>query len=452
MGLKEGESFLDYRKRVLDSVSSSFCAAKWLNATIWLNSGKTASCHHPPSHDIEASVLKEDPSALHNTQHKISMRKLMLQGQRPPECEYCWKIEDLSSTHVSDRVFKSFIFNDSEIERIAKQSHTESVNPKYLEIAFDRSCNFACSYCNPAFSTRWVQDIKQNGPYAGLDTDDRNHYIHTHDYSEKHEMEENPYIQAFWQWWPSLAKDLKVLRVTGGEPLMSPHFWKLLDRIGEGAKLNQYELAINSNLGASDLLIQKFIDKAKAVPHLEVFTSNESHGAYSEYIRDGIVYHKWLYNLELLKSSGAVKRTHCMLTISGLALFSIVDFLNDMLAIKEKYGAENPTLNFSILRFPTFQSPLVLPEFILLPLAEDLEAWYAKNKTSNLLLDFERDHISRLINYLQKAKEATQGAAKQEELQKNLKRFMQQYDVRRKKDYKKVFPKVFVDWMDTIDV
>ena len=30
-----------------------------------------------------------------------------------------------------------------------------------LEISFDRTCNFACSYCNPAFSTTWVKDIKK---------------------------------------------------------------------------------------------------------------------------------------------------------------------------------------------------------------------------------------------------------------------------------------------------
>jgi len=38
---------LEFKKQKLDTKSGSFCAAKWYNATIWLGSGMTTSCHHP---------------------------------------------------------------------------------------------------------------------------------------------------------------------------------------------------------------------------------------------------------------------------------------------------------------------------------------------------------------------------------------------------------------------
>ena len=44
-----GDFYIKYKKRVIDPISDSFCAAKWLNATIWLGSGMTTSCHHPPA-------------------------------------------------------------------------------------------------------------------------------------------------------------------------------------------------------------------------------------------------------------------------------------------------------------------------------------------------------------------------------------------------------------------
>ena len=47
MPLKPGETFRDYQKRVIDTKSKSWCAAKYYNATIWLGSGMTTSCHHP---------------------------------------------------------------------------------------------------------------------------------------------------------------------------------------------------------------------------------------------------------------------------------------------------------------------------------------------------------------------------------------------------------------------
>ena len=43
---QEGETLEQYKQRMIDPISESYCAAKWYNATIWLGHGQTASCHH----------------------------------------------------------------------------------------------------------------------------------------------------------------------------------------------------------------------------------------------------------------------------------------------------------------------------------------------------------------------------------------------------------------------
>ena len=101
---------LEFRRQHLDTKSASFCAAKWYNATIWLGSGQTTSCHHPPAHAIDRATLEHNPSALHNTPQKKLDRGMMQAGKRPPGCEYCWKIEDMGVDAVSDRVYKSKIY------------------------------------------------------------------------------------------------------------------------------------------------------------------------------------------------------------------------------------------------------------------------------------------------------------------------------------------------------
>ena len=35
------------------------------------------------------------------------------------------------------------------------------------------------------------------------------------------EKPQNPYVEAFWKWWPDLYQDLHTFRITGGEPLLS---------------------------------------------------------------------------------------------------------------------------------------------------------------------------------------------------------------------------------------
>ena len=50
---------LEFKRQKLDTKSESFCAAKWYNATIWLGSGMTTSCHHPLPHKIDLEEIKK---------------------------------------------------------------------------------------------------------------------------------------------------------------------------------------------------------------------------------------------------------------------------------------------------------------------------------------------------------------------------------------------------------
>ena len=90
-GRETDKEVMDY----INSFSPSLCMAKWYNATIWLGSGMTTSCHHPPAHKIDIDEIKLNPSAIHNTQQKKDDRNKMLYGDRPRGCQYCWKIEDM---------------------------------------------------------------------------------------------------------------------------------------------------------------------------------------------------------------------------------------------------------------------------------------------------------------------------------------------------------------------
>ena len=128
---------LEFRQQVLDTKSASFCAAKWYNATIWLGSGQTTSCHHPPAHAIDAEAIQTRPSAIHNTEQKKQDRAQMQRGERPAGCEYCWKIEDMGMDAVSDRVYKSKIYPIESLTQAFKTSPEADVNLRTLEIAFE---------------------------------------------------------------------------------------------------------------------------------------------------------------------------------------------------------------------------------------------------------------------------------------------------------------------------
>lgn len=443
-------AYQDYKKRVLDPISNSFCAAKWYNSTIWLGAGITASCHHPKAHAIPLSEVKKSYKAIHNTEFKKLQRKKMLEGERPAECEYCWKIEDIDRDNVSDRVFKSVIYKENDINLLKNSDWKADIDLKTLEISFDRTCNFACSYCNPGFSSTWVKDIKEGGKYKGLSGDAVEHYTTTNDWGQLHRANEyNPYIEAFWNWWPQLSKTLFELRITGGEPLMSPQFWKLIDWFSENEG-SRIRFAANSNLGSDQKLIDKLIDKSHHIKTFDLYTSCESTGERAEYIRDGLVYENWKQNLIKAIEKGNFRKIVIMMTVNALCLFGITDFMNEMLELKAKYGRDYPVMSLNILRYPSFQSAAILPDSIKKSAKQNLEEWLVRNRESELLHRFELDGLQRLIDYLDVVKTPNPAAASREELWKNFKSFYTQYDVRRKKNLYYIFPTELTDWMDTI--
>lgn len=445
------DRYSKFKAEVLDKVSPTICAAKWLDSTIWLYSGLTTSCHHPPSHKINLDEIRQNPSGIHNTMEKKQARLQMQNGQKPSECEYCWKIEELSASHISDRVFQSVNYDQATLQNLKNTHFSENFNLKTLEVAFDRTCNFACSYCNPSFSTRWAKDINDNGPYTGLQTDKRQHYTHNHANSDPYGGQDmNPFVESFWKWWPELKSSLRQLRITGGEPLMSPNFWKLLEFFKTDGQL-AINLAVNSNLGAKDELIVRLIKESHFVRHLEVFTSNEAFGVEAEYIRDGLIFEKWKTNVEKLLTEGNIKRLHLMMTINGLCLFSIVKMLDQALIWKEKFGSLNPTMSFNLVRWPTFQSPLALPMVLRLEVAGRLQTWLAKHQDSKRLLDYEIAQLKRIIDYLERATEATELSAPQPDLEKDLKRYLIQYDKRRNKNYNMTFEPLVTEWLNKIE-
>jgi organic radical activating enzyme len=444
------ETNLEYKRRVIDVKSASFCGAKWYNDTIWLGSGMTTSCHHPLPHKVEIADILSNPQALHNTAKKKEERRQMQAGERPAGCEYCWKIEDIGRDNISDRVYKSKIYSEEDLDHAFKSNSAEDFNLRTLEISFDRTCQFACSYCNPAFSSTWVKDINVNGPYMGLESDGRNHFTHSHDSAQLFKYgENNPYVNAFFEWWESdLHKTLDELRITGGEPLMSGYTWQLLDWFKNNKGRSQTRLAINSNLG-TQVDIDRLFNSVDTP--IDLYTSNESIGLHAEYIRDGLAWDDWANTVELVcdnYSETKLRGLHIMCTINALCLESLTEFLDCIVQWKMCYGKNFPNFTLNILRFPSFQSPLVLPDIVRTKHKNNLEKWLAANN-NEWLHEHERNHIQRLIDYLDVVKTPHAGAAEQTILQNDFQKFYQQYDERRGKNFIETFP-TLAEWYNNL--
>lgn len=455
----------------LDKIGCGFCLAKWTQVTMHLHNGMTHSCHHPAPHKISLEELDRNPTALHNSKVKKQARKEMLEGKRPSECQYCWNIED-NSTSFSDRIFKSSEpWSEPHFEDITNLHWREDYVPKYVEVSFSNVCNFKCAYCGPLYSSKWMEEINKYGGYKlpsmefnGLDEIEKNK---TKPY--KH-SDQNPYVDAFWEWWPKLYDNLDTFRITGGEPLLSKDFWGVLDNILESETPNRnLKLSINSNLGVDDVLIDKLIEKVDRIIKEDrikeciIYTSCDTYGEQAEYIRHGLNFNNLISNIEKILHKLDKVTVVVMSTFNIFSVFSYEKLIKKIYELKVKYYNTQRYWNSSIildtsyLRYPNFLSFTLLSGYINEDYFDRFEKYMKFNSTYRSLnfnqpqsvndVGFslkEIEKITRLKEYY-----ISQSNIKLKDKNdkfftdlKNFKEFITQYQIRRNLDCFKYFPEL----------
>jgi organic radical activating enzyme len=361
---------------------------KWLHQTLYLHTGDNHSCYHPKPHHIQLDEIANNPSALHNTAHKMEQRKQMLEGGRPKECQYCWNIEDLAGEHASDRILHNgSTWADPAIEELAKLPWNTPVNPKYLEVSFGNNCNYRCGYCGPQASTMWMEEIKKHGDYDITHPQYSIGFLeHGTYYGPK---DDNPYIDAFWKWWPELRKDLHTLRITGGEPLMNKgamDFLELLDK--EPAP--ELEISLNSNLGVSYDRVDRVIETVrkliveKKIKKFNTFTSIDSWGPQAEYMRTGLNCEHWERNM--LKVVEVGKKIHFMCTFNVLCVTNYKQLLEKVIEWRKIYGFDAFHLDIPYLKDPPhWMINILTPNFMVymddtVKFMEDNTEWFQQSE------------------------------------------------------------------------
>ena len=453
-------------KQQLDSVGEGFCLAKWTQVTLQLQTGHNHSCHHPRTHKINLKEIERNPSALHNTQYKKMRRREMLNGKRPVECDYCWNVED-NSDRFSDRVFKSAeSWSKPHFDEIKNSDWRANINPRYVEVAFSNACNFKCSYCGPPYSSTWMEETKQHGAYPTTDKFNGMEGMIEEDKVPILHKDYNPYVDAFWKWWPELYRDLHTFRITGGEPLLSKDTWKVLDYIiNEPDPNKKISLSINSNLGVPDVLVDHLIERIQKiedgykVKEFIIYTSVDAWGSQAEYIRNGLEFNKFWDNCnKILEKCSRVNLTF-MSTYNALSVPSYMKFLDGIYQLKEEYGSSDrywPSATFldsSYLRFPEHQTVQVLPQmwsetifkqaahadYLGVPLFKSEYIGYS---------DVEVQKIKRIYDWMVSVND-------EEKLMKqryNFGRYFREHDKRRNTNFKATFPELADFYESTLEI
>jgi MoaA/NifB/PqqE/SkfB family radical SAM enzyme len=490
----------DIAEHQLKFISKTMCYAKWAQVSMHLTNGMTHSCYHPPLHKIDVKEIAKNPSALHNTMQKKEERRLMLAGEKPAGCAYCWKIEDVGGR--SDRIYRSGEYWAQNARKdIIEALDTGNIDPRYMEVNFNQACNFKCMYCSPHLSTAWEDEVDEYGPYDIIGPDGKNSKHNDISYLSKEGLmplkvrqKDNPYLDAFWRWWPTLYKKLEVFRITGGEPLMDTNTFKVLDYIQKNPN-SWLEVSVTTNLcPPKPELMDKFVAKLKkleeiqiwkdeerfnpgsgnnwyvnmALKNVAVFISLDSVGEQAEYIRSGLDFGILQKNVKTLLTETNNTTVTFINTFNALSLPKFKEYLQYILDLREEYSKDNQGVKYipihdpyhthpdyvihprqriwfdiPLLRYPSWMAIQLLPKEFDQYLEEAVEFMKENSDVGDYVgfYDFEIEKAERNLKILREQRDTVDKITLDRDC-RNLVKYFDQYDKRKGTNFIKTFPEL----------
>jgi organic radical activating enzyme len=436
--------FLKSAEQMRDTLGPARCYAKWKQVSLHLTTGMTNSCYHPPLHEIDATLLADNPGALHNTPYKKAQRKIMLRNERPSECQYCWNMEDLGE--LSDRHYRSGE-PWAEID-LTNVTGDEDVIPTYVEVNFSNVCNLKCSYCSPQYSSTWADETNRHGAYPTRVP----HNEPSHFNGRRKPIpvrEDNPYVEAFWRWWPQLYPKLKHFRMTGGEPLLDKNTYRVFDYVLALPKMDLH-LDVTSNFSVEQPIFDRYLDYVKRlcntqIEHFMQYVSVDTGDwIQAEYIRHGLDAKKLMHNVDQYLTEVPNRNSLTfIITLNNLSVTGLDQLLDYILELRARYSSTYQRVWFDtpVLRQPRWQSLQILPAAYQRRMEQHIEFMQQNLMPDNSFVgfkDYEVQRVQRALDWMRQPQDDTEIKASRADFY----HFFNEHDQRRGTWFLNTFPEM----------
>jgi organic radical activating enzyme len=212
------------------------CDLPWTHLSVHPHGNASICCVADHSHPQSTAADKNEngeyvhihkitdgiPKIINSDTYK-DIRKAMIEGERPPACSTCWKVEDAGGR--SKRIRDSYIFPD--VDKITKPDGSIDVDLSNIEVRLGNYCNLKCRSCNAESSTSWIDDyykLRNKVPLpSGYDRLKNSEHV-TYDWVED---------EKFYDDLIKNSPNIEQLHISGGEPFLVPKHFYLLDKLIE---------------------------------------------------------------------------------------------------------------------------------------------------------------------------------------------------------------------------
>ena len=375
--------------------SKTFCMHPFTGLATREDGAICACCRSHPVGFIDKANLED----IWNNDTMQRIRRQVLNNERPPECEPCFSLEDqgvesLRMRHIAGKIPEARI-------NLYPNTPLQEIMPfeiPTMELKLNNLCNLKCRMCHPMDSTAWndwgtVKEFyKKEGNimYAIV---------------EEHDLERKPHLDKFQdspEWWASLEKLLPHFRrveFAGGEPLMDPQHYRILDMLAPYGHQIEIKYATNlSMLGKSNRTVWQYWPKFKSVA---VNVSIDGIGKSYEYVRGNASWAELVNNIKQIQTVPNISRIVGAVTVqvsNVLILDKMIEyFLDDLGIVFHTHRVEYPKL-LSAQVLPSELRMLAIDKLISI---QDRVKDFKLVKEYPQLLEYTLGQIQDNINYLQ---------------------------------------------------
>ena len=206
---------------------------------------------------------------------------------------------------------------------------------RYLDIRTTNKCNLICRMCDPFYSDKWGKELNVKNPLVQVDISEFDDIV--------------------------FSDDVKWIYFTGGEPLINPKHWEILQVLVDSGKSKHIQLQYNTNMTTAKYKKIDIFTLWSQFKSVFVLGSIDAIGKELEYIRSGAKWEtidKHINVFNEYKNSTSpdfdfIFEIHLTLTIMNIwSIEKILDYFNKL----------NIKVNVQILTGPDILALNVIPD------------------------------------------------------------------------------------------
>jgi MoaA/NifB/PqqE/SkfB family radical SAM enzyme len=240
-------------------INNTFCPLPWIHLATRPNGDVRVCCTANasgagPEDEKESGLIQDNGKIMNLRDHTINevwnskfmkdVRLDMMSNRIPASCTKCFKEEAVGI--VSKRQWETVVWSERlDLDNIIKTMDSDGHMPAdipYFDLRLGNLCQLKCIMCSPHDSSSWISDWKlQNPKYKILELKQDQHWDdRNRDYTW---YQKGSFLESM----RSQASNIKELYFAGGEPLLIPEHYKILEFMVENGAAKDCVLRYNSN-------------------------------------------------------------------------------------------------------------------------------------------------------------------------------------------------------------